>query len=72
MILQENFDNLRLIVSDNGKGFDMNSLAGEQDLGGFGLLNMKERVESFGGDIKIDSTPGEGTVVIATIPIKGD
>lgn len=72
LILQDNIDNLRLIVSDNGKGFDMNSLAGEHDLGGFGLLNMKERVESFGGDIKIDSTPGEGTVVIATIPIKGD
>ena len=72
LIIQTNSDNLRLIVSDNGKGFDLKSLTGEHDLGGFGLLNMKERVESFGGEIKIDSTPGEGTVIMATIPVKGD
>jgi len=71
LILQENANNLRLIVSDNGKGFDLKSLTNEQEFSGFGLLNMKERVESFGGEIKIDSTPGEGTVVMATIPIKG-
>lgn len=72
LILQENPNNLRLIVSDNGKGFDIKSLVSEQEFGGFGLLNMKERVESFGGELKIDSTPGEGTVIMATIPIKGD
>ncbi len=71
LILQENANNLRLIVSDNGKGFDLKSLTNEQEFSGFGLLNMKERVESFGGELKIDSTPGEGTVVMATIPIKG-
>jgi two-component system sensor histidine kinase NreB len=72
VILQENPNNLRLIVSDNGKGFDLKSLVSENEFNGFGLLNMKERVESFGGELKIDSTPGEGTVVLATIPIKGD
>ncbi len=72
LIVQDNLNNLRLIVSDNGAGFDLNSVINQQDLGGFGLLNMKERVESFGGEIKIDSTPGEGTVVMATIPIKGN
>jgi signal transduction histidine kinase len=70
LIVQENFNNLRLIVSDNGTGFDLKTVINQQDLGGYGLLNMKERVESFGGDLKIDSTPGEGTVVMATIPIK--
>ncbi len=71
LILQDNGNNLRFIISDNGKGFDLKSLMNERELGGFGLLNMKERVESFGGDIKIDSTPGEGTVIMANIPIKG-
>lgn len=72
LIVQENPNNLRLIVSDNGTGFDLKTVANQQELGGFGLLNMKERVESFGGEIKIDSTPGEGTVVMATIPIKAN
>lgn len=72
LIVQENPNNLRLIVSDNGTGFDLKTVGNQQELGGFGLLNMKERVESFGGEIKIDSTPGEGTVVMATIPIKAN
>lgn len=72
LIVQENPNNLRLIVSDNGIGFDLKTVGNQQELGGFGLLNMKERVESFGGEIKIDSTPGEGTVVMATIPIKAN
>ena len=72
LILQENENNLRLIVSDNGSGFDIKEINPADGLNGFGLLNMKERVESFGGELKIDSTPGEGTVVMATIPVKGD
>ena len=72
LILQENEKNLRLIVSDNGSGFDIKEINPADGLNGFGLLNMKERVESFGGELKIDSTPGEGTMVMATIPVKGD
>ncbi len=72
LILQENKNNLRLIVSDNGNGFDIKATGTGDALNGFGLLNMKERVESFGGELKIDSTPGEGTVIMATIPVKGD
>lgn len=71
LILQDKGENLRFIISDNGNGFDLKSLTTERELGGFGLLNMKERVESFGGEFKIDSTPGEGTVVMVSIPKKG-
>lgn len=71
LILQDKGENLRFIISDNGNGFDLKSLTTERELGGFGLLNMKERVESFGGEFKIDSTLGEGTVVMASIPKKG-
>jgi signal transduction histidine kinase len=72
VILQENKNNLRLIVSDNGSGFSINETGNGDGLNGFGLLNMKERVESFGGELKIDSTPGEGTVIMASIPVKGE
>lgn len=71
LILQDNGDHLRFIISDNGKGFDIKAIMNERELGGFGLFNMKERVESFGGEIKIDSTPGEGTVIMVNIPTKG-
>ncbi len=72
VIIQENKNNLRLIVSDNGNGFSIKETGNGDGLNGFGLLNMKERVESFGGELKIDSTPGEGTVIMASIPVKGE
>ncbi|BCB75597.1 hypothetical protein GCM10022251_27900 [Phytohabitans flavus] len=51
----------RLVVADDGRGF---VTPGE----GFGLLGMRERVELVGGDVKVDSGPGAGTVITVTIP----
>ncbi len=72
LIIQDNGQNLRFAISDNGQGFELNTVFHEKEFGGYGLLNMRERVESFGGEFKIDSTPREGTVVMANIPIPGD
>jgi signal transduction histidine kinase len=55
--------NVRLTVSDDGKGFDTRTAGA-----GFGLLGMHERVELVGGRLTIDSMPGEGTVVRAVLP----
>ncbi|GAA4455203.1 sensor histidine kinase [Phytohabitans houttuyneae] len=51
----------RLVVADDGRGF---AAPGE----GFGLLGMRERVELVGGEVRVDSGPGAGTVVTVTIP----
>jgi signal transduction histidine kinase len=51
-------------VDDNGEGFD--TAAGP----GRGLLGMRERVEMLGGTIAIDSTPGVGTKVRSTLPLR--
>ena len=72
LIIQDNGQNLRFAISDNGQGFELNTVFHEKEFGGYGLLNMRERVESFGGEFKIDSTPREGTVVMANIPIPGE
>jgi signal transduction histidine kinase len=72
LIIQDNGKNLRFVISDNGQGFELNTVFHEKEFGGYGLLNMRERVESFGGEFKIDSTPREGTVVMANIPIPGE
>lgn len=51
-------------VRDDGSGFD-------PALGpGRGLLGMRERVETLGGTIGIDSRPGEGTTISATLPLR--
>ncbi|MFO8048306.1 MAG: response regulator, partial [Desulfosudaceae bacterium] len=61
---QTDDDGLRLVVSDNGRGFEAKAFlrAESENLsGGFGLMNMKERVVFSGGRFAIDSAPGRGT-----------
>lgn len=49
----------RLIVSDDGRGFD----ASAAYPGHYGLVGMRERAASIGGDIRISSMPGRGTTL---------
>jgi signal transduction histidine kinase len=49
-----------LEVADDGQGFDQ---AEVQVKGGLGLISMQERAEKIGGQLDIDSAPGEGTRV---------
>jgi signal transduction histidine kinase len=56
-----------LEVADNGLGFDRDTI---EDEGGIGLDSMRERVEKVGGELAIVSRPGEGTRVIASVPMK--
>jgi signal transduction histidine kinase len=51
-------------VADDGSGFDTS------DGPGRGLLGMRERVEMLGGTLAIDSTPGEGTRMRSTLPLR--
>ncbi len=61
---------IRMIVSDNGVGFNANDiLSGKLPNSGIGLTNIRERVESFHGIFKIDSEPGSGTMLVVEIPL---
>ena len=53
------------IIEDNGIGFDPASI---QDNKSFGILGMKERVLSLGGDFELISSPGAGTKIRVTLP----
>ena len=55
---------LRFDVRDDGDGFDVRSTAG-----GAGLTNMRDRLAAIGGELTIDSTPGQGTAVSGSVPI---
>lgn len=62
-----------LDVRDDGVGFDP-ELAGKGGLPptgavGFGLVSMRERAEGLGGSLRVESKPGEGTVVTMELPI---
>lgn len=52
-------------VSDNGRGFD----ATASFPGHLGLHSMQERVKSLGGELKIESAPGQGTRIRAQVPV---
>jgi signal transduction histidine kinase len=61
----------RLEVRDDGRGFDPGSGASGRsgaDGGGFGLVAMRERIESLAGDLVIESRPGHGTAIRAEVP----
>ena len=54
-----------LLVQDNGSGFDA---AGRRD-GGHGLANMQARADHIGATLSVTSRPGEGSRVLANVPI---
>jgi signal transduction histidine kinase len=62
--LRYGIDWVTLSVRDDGQGFDVAERVGR----GFGLTGMHERVAALGGSLLIDSQPGEGTEVSATLP----
>ncbi len=71
VLLDVRENTVRLIIEDDGVGFDINtrSIAARSKGGGLGLVGMRERVELVGGEIEIDSTPGHGTTVYVSVPL---
>jgi signal transduction histidine kinase/PAS domain-containing protein len=57
---------IELAVRDNGQGYDLEAA---REGGGMGLANIYQRVAELGGALTIDSAPGEGTEVRASIPV---
>lgn len=51
-------------IKDDGDGFDPNQRKDES----FGIIGMRERVEMFEGELKIDSKIGEGTRIYISVP----
>src|SRR5690606_21076592 len=60
-------DLISLEVSDNGRGFDVDTILGQTHR--FGLSTMRERITQIGGQFAVDSEVGVGTTVRALIPL---
>ncbi len=59
-----------LELSDNGCGFDPDTVVGPgaRNGNGFGLRGLQERVELIGGNMRIESTPERGSRLLITVP----
>jgi signal transduction histidine kinase len=63
-------ERLLLSVRDDGRGFDVAEALLRAATGRhLGLLGMRERVEALGGRLEIDSSPGQGTEIRASVPL---
>ena len=59
-------DPIRLVVADDGDGFDLAAtLRASRRLG---LVSMRERAEALGGVLHVDTAPGSGTRVVLEVP----
>ena len=57
-------DQAQLTIEDDGEGFDVRNASG-----GLGLRSMRSRTDFLEGQLHIDSSPGDGTVIEVQIPI---
>ena len=72
LIVRRVTNELRLVVRDNGQGFTPVETAGGSTRGGFGLVSIAERARLLQGNAKVQSAPGEGTVITIEIPLEGN
>jgi len=61
-------DAVRLVVADDGRGFDPDAVVAAQ-AGHFGLVGLRERATRLGATLRLDSRPGRGTTVEVTVPL---
>lgn len=66
--IQQVPDGMDMLISDDGKSFDVRRLAHSRSGRHLGLLGMRERLEMVGGRFRVESAPGQGTTVAAWIP----
>jgi two-component system NarL family sensor kinase len=60
-------DRIRLVVLDNGQGFDVTEAGGEH----YGLVGLNERARLLAGTLRVESSRGAGTRISLTIPLDG-
>ena len=65
LYLNQTANQLVLRIQDDGVGFDTS----KKKAGSYGLLNVKERISSVGGTVKIISIPNQGTSIEIKIPL---
>jgi two-component system, NarL family, sensor histidine kinase LiaS len=68
LTLKQEQEQVMLTISDSGCGFDPATVSSQS----LGLRSMKERMESIGGTLLLQSSSGQGTRIVACYPLIGD
>lgn len=61
---------LRVLIEDDGQGFDIRKMSSDEAGRTLGLFGMQERAILVGGTLEVDSGPGEGTAIVLRIPLR--
>lgn len=62
-------DRFRLLIEDNGIGFDPEMFYSSDQKPSWGLLSIQERTKAIGGKVMIDAAPGRGTKITVEVPL---
>jgi PAS domain S-box-containing protein len=68
ILIHRNSSEVRLVVEDDGKGFDVDAIVSDKHLG---LVGMRERANLVGGSMTVESSPGHGTTICISVPLPG-
>lgn len=69
VILERRVDETRVIIEDDGTGFQLADELMRIKRGSMGLTGIRERVALIGGDFELESAPGKGTTLFVRIPL---
>jgi signal transduction histidine kinase len=64
VLVQRSGDRVRVMVEDDGVGFEPDHVRGGDHLG---LVGIEERAEALGGSLTVESSPGAGTTVVVEV-----
>jgi PAS domain S-box-containing protein len=70
LIVERRAEEVIMIVEDDGRGFDVEAVPRHPGSKRLGLLGMKERAALMDGEMKIESSPGNGTTLFVRIPLR--
>jgi signal transduction histidine kinase len=71
VLLERRRTSVKLIVEDDGRGFDVAGADGAHSTERLGLYGMRERASLLGGTVTIESSSGTGTAIFVEVPLGG-
>lgn len=67
--LKETDKAIHTIIADDGVGFEVNAVMNNYEKrGSLGMVNIYERAQLIGGEVQVESAPGEGTTITVIVP----
>jgi PAS domain S-box-containing protein len=70
-VMRDETDHLRIVVSDQGVGFEPSTRGESLDpTAGFGLFTVRDRLTMLGGHLEVHSVPGAGTTITLIAPLE--